>query len=258
MLKTLEKELNRLKRLEQEVEKTLKKAPEGRLRCASGRGYYQYYLETKYLNKKERELVRKLAQRDYCIALRKKLKKLIAGLEDILPFYRNEDLENVFRKTIPARQAVITPLVIPVEDIIREFESIQYEAKEFEKDDTTEFYTSKGERVRSKSEKIIADELYRYGIPYKYEMPIELNVWNKKVVFHPDFTVLNKRTGKKKILEHLGMMDKQGYYENAINKIDIYEKNGYILGDKLLIFHETATSPLNIKVMQNYIEHYLL
>lgn len=37
----------------------------------------------------------------------------------------------------------------------------------------------KGERGRSKSEKIIADELARCDIPYKYEYPLRIKDGNK-------------------------------------------------------------------------------
>ena len=53
-------------------------------------------------------------------------------------------------------------------------------------------------------------------------------------------------------------MDYPEYYDNAMLKLDTYERNGYLLGENLLIFHETDRIPLNIKVMQKYIEHYLL
>ena len=258
MLKKLQEELKHLEKIEYEIDKTIKEAPKGNLRCSTSRGCFQYYQGRKYLNKEKREFVKQLAQKEYCLSIKNDVLKLKKNMELLVKVYQEEAIERKYRDLVPARKAVIKPLFKPIEEIIKEFESIQYTGKEFAEDDTTEYYTSKGERVRSKSEKIIADELFRYGIPYKYEMPIELNAWNRKVIFYPDFTVLNKRTGKKKILEHLGMMDNEKYFENAINKIDIYEKNGYLLGDKLLIFHETAISPLNTKVMQNYIEHYLL
>ena len=124
-------------------------------------------------------------------------------LED---FIENERLQNIYRELHPARKVIVTPLFRPVEDIIKEFEQLSYEGKGFD------------ERVRSKSEKIIADELYRHGIPYKYEFPIELQGWNNKLTIYPDFTALNKRTGKKWIIEHLGMMDKNSYFESTIQK----------------------------------------
>lgn len=84
----------------------------------------------------------------------------------------------------------------------------------------------------------------------------ELQVWNKKVTIYPDFTVLNKRTGKKWFIEHLGMMDRPNYFETSMNKLDTYEKNDILLGRDLIILHETSKSPLNTKVLEKYINEY--
>lgn len=134
----------------------------------------------------------------------------------------------------------------------------EYEPGVFGEDDRTEFYTILGERVRSKSEKIIADELYRYNIPYRYEMPLELEDWGKTVIRRPDFTVISRSSGKKYIYEHFGMMDDPDYVERNMRKLDLYEKNGYILGKNLIVTHETSRSPLNVGVVDSYIEHFFV
>ena len=54
------------------------------------------------------------------------------------------------------------------------------------------------------------------------------------------------------------MLDNSSYYENAMFKLDTYEKNGILLGEGLIILHETSAVPLNTNVMKKYIEHYLL
>lgn len=41
-------------------------------------------------------------------------------------------------------------------------------------------------------------------------------------------------------------------------KLDTYEKNGILLGDSLILFHETSTSPLNVNAVRKYIELYLM
>ena len=86
---------------------------------------------------------------------------------------------------------------------------------------------------------------------------MELKYRNQTIVLYPDFTVLNIRTGKKYILEHLGMMDKISYCERAMQKIDMYEKNGILLGDGLIITHETSGNPLDINVLERYTERFL-
>lgn len=37
-----------------------------------------------------------------------------------------------------------------------------------------------------------------------------------------------------------------------------YEKNGYLLGDNLIVTHETSKAPLNIKVLDSYIKTYFI
>ena len=257
MLSILENELRRITQMEKEINKTIKEAPNGGFRCSANRGYYQYYQGEKYLSKKKIGYIKKLAQKDYCLKMREKIKELKQNISVLIGTY--EEMEEVYHKLTPGRKVLVTPLIKPIEEIIAEFEAIEYQGKEFNEEDIREYYTSKGERVRSKSEKIIADELYRNGIPYKYELPIEFIDSRGRIVrIYPDFTALNKRSGKKWILEHFGLMDYPEYYDNAMLKLDTYERNGYLLGENLLIFHETDRMPLNIKVMQKYIETYLV
>ena len=257
MIKELVYELKRLEKAKRESEKALRNVPDQRLRCARNKGVFQYYFGNEYQGKDKRELVCKVAQKDYSMKLSKKLDLYLDKLNELNKLYEKEELEEVYRKLHPARKVLVEPIVVPIEKITEEFNQREYKGKAFLEDDKTEFYTIKGERVRSKSEKIIADELYRNGIPYKYEMPMELEGWKKKVLIYPDFTVLNKRTGKKWIIEHLGMMDKPAYYENAMQKVSTYEKNGILLGDGLIVLHETSGTPLNTVVLKKYIEKYL-
>ena len=199
MLSILENELRRVSQMEKDVNNTIKESPRGSFRCSSNRGYYQYYQGDKYLSKKKIGYIKKLAQKDYCIKMREKIKVLKQNIKNLIISYH--EIEEVYHKLTPGRKVLVTPLIKPIEDIIKEFEAIEHQGKEFNEEDTREYYTSKGERVRSKSEKIIADELYRNEIPYKYELPIEfIDNRGRKVKVYPDFTVLNKRTGEKCLL----------------------------------------------------------
>lgn len=257
MLSKIKNELSYLRKVKTVIAKKINAAPEGKLRCAISKGYFQYYIGDRYLKSKEKKTVVKIAEKEYCLKMEKLIRKYEHALEVVCDFIENERLQNVYRELHPARKVIVNPLYRPIEEMIEEFEQVTYKGKGFEELDKTAYYTMKGERVRSKSEKIIADELCRQGIPYKYELLMELQTWNKKIMVYPDFTVLNKRTGKKWIIEHLGMMDKTSYFESTIQKLDIYEKNDILLGRDLIILHETATSPLDIKVLEKYINEYL-
>lgn len=257
MEKELRGALQELIELEEKAKRYVKGAPEGKLRCAINKGCFQYYIGKEYQGKRKRNLVEKIAQKEYNQQLLTCIKKQILALENLLATLEKYRLDEVYAKLHPARRQLVKPYIKPLEDLAEEFEKLEYKGKGFAEDDATAYFTEKGERVRSKSEKIIADTLYRRGILYHYELPLELKYSNRTIVVYPDFTVLNKRTGKKYILEHLGMMDKMSYCENAMQKIDLYEKNGILLGDGLIITHETSGNPLDINVLERYVERFL-
>lgn len=204
------------------------------------------------------DFVRQIAQREY-------YEKLISAIKEVLIYLRSVDkaydkcaLEKCFQDLCKGRKKLVNPVMEPLDAKIQKFMEEEYEPGVFGEDDRTEFYTILGERVRSKSEKIIADELYRYNIPYRYEMPLELEDWGKTVIRRPDFTVISRSSGKKYIYEHFGMMDDPDYVERNMRKLDLYEKNGYILGKNLIVTHETSRSPLNVGVVDSYIEHFFV
>ncbi|MBP3736941.1 MAG: hypothetical protein J6I56_07970 [Lachnospiraceae bacterium] len=62
----------------------------------------------------------------------------------------------VFEKEGTLRQTFLTPVILPDEQYRKEWLDTAYEKKPFQ-EDTPEHYTQIGERVRSKSEVLIAD-----------------------------------------------------------------------------------------------------
>ena len=145
----------------------------------------------------------------------------------------------------------------PVSEQVRDFEAETCDKSGMPYEIVTEIYTNKGEQVRSKSEKIIADEMYRRGIPYHYEKQLVLNDRGKKVVLFPDFTAMNKETGRIIYLEHLGLMDQPEYCQNAARKLSLYERNGLLLGRDLLLLHESSAEPLNNRTLNQYLDEFL-
>ena len=111
------------------------------------------------------------------------------------------------------------------------------------------------ERVRSKSEILIANALGRHNVPYKYECPIVLKGMGK---IHPDFTALNVKRRKIYYWEHLGKLDDPDYARKNVFRINTYEKNGIFHGENLITTWETSTLPLDVKLVDELINHYLL
>ena len=135
----------------------------------------------------------------------------------------------------------------------------KYEGKSFQPD-SPEYYTARGERVRSKSEVIIADTLTRLSIPYRYEYPLTLHRGGRKttsLTIYPDFLCLNLRTRQEFIWEHFGLMDNSAYSTSAVQKLQTYNQNDIHPGKSLIISTETADLPLNTKHIENIIQTYL-
>ncbi|MEI0595742.1 AAA family ATPase [Brachyspira pilosicoli] len=117
--------------------------------------------------------------------------------------------------------------------------------------------TSNGEFVRSKSEVIIADSLYKNGISYEYEKELKLG----DRIFIPDFTI--EKDDKVYIWEHLGMMDNKEYKAKWEDKKSVYYSNGIkdanTLEDApyyLITTEESSTSGINSKAINDMIKKY--
>ena len=232
--------------------------PHGKLRCTSSNGTDQFFIDGKYISKKNMDLIKKVAQREYYEELSPVLRNTISKLQKVETLYESHTLDNCYIKQCDARKKLVVSAIKTRDELIAQFNAEKYEHSVFDKNDKTEYYTARGERVRSKSEIIIANELYRYNVPYHYEMPIQLQYWEKIVTRRPDFTVINPRNGKIYIFEHFGMMDNIDYVEANMKKIELYEKNGYLIGKNLVFTHETSKQPLNIAVVDSYIENFFV
>ncbi len=115
--------------------------------------------------------------------------------------------------------------------------------------------TRRGEKVRSKSEAILADILYGLGIPYHYEKPLYLG---PEKIRYPDFTLLKINSRKEIFLEHFGMLDDEAYRNKSIFKLDEYRKHGIYLGKNLIFTYETENSPLDIKGIEKMLKDIIL
>ena len=260
----LNQEEERLKRIKQEVEESLKKAPPGKLRISSTGKQMQFFHCTeeneksrnqgRFIKKDSRTLIKELAQKDYDHKMQKLLNKRLKQVAKLNSEYSDSEFEEIYDKLHPIRKALSNPYEIPLQQRIEQWKAIPYKGKEFA-EGMAEIYTKKGERVRSKSEKILADTFYDMGIEYKYECPLKLKGYG---TVYPDFTILSKKTGKEIYWEHDGRMDDPQYSEQAVKKINSYISNGIFPGDRLILTYETSNVVLNDRIIKIMIDNYLM
>ena len=257
ILKTRE---NQLLQMKKDKEKALKNAPEGALRICSHGNRTQYYQRNDpkdfngaYIRENDIQIAQELAQKDYDKKVLCAIEKELSAIKKYLSNYPMVNAEQIYENLHRERRKLVSPILEPDEQYVKSWKSVKYQGKAFS-EDTPEFYTAKEERVRSKSELIIADLLNKEGIPYRYEYPIHLSGMGK---IYPDFTVLNVKKRKEMYWEHFGMMDDPSYVEKALQKIVLYEKNGIFHGENLILTYETRKNPMNQKEIMHLIQHYL-
>ena len=270
----IEKRLAELQNLLFTKKKTYEKAPQGRIRISQNGGHPEYYLVTergslrgKYLPHSQKTLARQLAQKDYDARLIKLLQKEISALQNYMKQTCNgRAIPELYDSLCPARRSLITPAILTNEQYAARWQDVSWTGRPFASD-APYICTARGGRVRSKSEVIIADTLFRYNIPYRYEFPITLKRSNsddirrdlgRSITLYPDFLCLNTRTRTEFYWEHFGLMDSTEYSNNAAGKLRLYTENGILAGRNLIITMETQTEPPSIKALEKLIEEFLL
>lgn len=270
LLHELIKESERLRDIIAYSEKVITKAPKGNVRVSICKNSKQFYYQEKssddasvksntskshngrYMKKEERELAVRVIEREYyekllliCIKRKKEIDKVIEMLKLTEPI-------KVYETMPKAKRECFTPMVLSDEMYREKWERVIYEGKEFP-EDYPEIYSDRGERVRSKTEKIIADKLYKEGIPYRYEEPYKLDKYG---IVYPDFKILDVNNRQEIILEHFGMMDDEDYTSKALKKIKMYERQGLVLGKNLMITYETSTEPFDSRLFERMLREY--
>ena len=234
-------------------------APKGTLRVSSSSHGIRYYHRLNkeknsgtYIRKSQMSIARELARKDYLRMILKAARSeqlLLKEMEGKMP---NPRMEDVY-KTLSKERRDLTESMFPDdEEYAAKWQQQEYERKPFA-DGAPEYYTDRGERVRSKSEILLANQMSRMEIPYHYERPLVLA---DGLVIHPDFTVLHKKRRKELYLEHFGMMDDPDYCERAVERIHLYEKNGFFPGRDLVLTFETQKRPPDVRILASYLRQY--
>lgn len=250
----------KLEKIIKNIQIRLSSAPEGTLRLSHSNSYLQYYHCTnenklgQYIGKGNDELIQRLAQKSYDEKVLSLAEKRLNQIKKLLKDYEDDEIEQIFQKEHKVRQKLIQPVEPTWEQRVNQWKSIEYQGKGFS-EDIPVILTERGERVRSKSEKIMADYFYRHGIEYKYECPIYLKGIG---IVYPDFTFLSKKIGKEVYWEHNGMVDEPLYARNMVRKIDAYESNGIFPGERLILTFETEQNILNSSKIEQMVRNYIM
>ena len=232
--------------------------PEGTIYITKSKGksyyYYRCGTESRYIKKSEKRLIRILIQKEYINRLRSAIVRELAAINAYLAAVPPVFAEDTYDSLEEAARRFAAPELESDRQLLLRWAESDAEAMKANASLSTDYETNKGEHVRSKSEYMIANMLFKNAIPYIYEKPLRLS--DGKTVY-PDFTILDVRNRRELILEHLGMMDDKEYLDKNLKKLKEYSFSGYHVGDRLLITMESRAQPLNIKAVEMMVLHAL-
>ena len=222
---------------------------------------YRYYARDnssdptgRYLKKDELDLARRLAQKEYSERVFKAAETEKVLIESFLK--KHDDLIlKAYTGMTAGKRILVEPYVLTDEEFARRWQEKKYTGGKFEEDDPA-YYTKRGDRVRSKSEQIIADRLFDAGVPYRYEYPFVYESFEGKKQVFTDFTALNKRTRTVYRWEHFGRMDDPKYRKTFFWKQFIYSQNNCIPGVGIIFTFEDNENPLDTRYVDRIIETY--
>ena len=236
------------------IESRLQDAPPGRLIFQRNGAAFKYYQRVpvlnqpgkttkKYLNKKNLDLIRRLAQK----ALDQKELQICQNELKAIHAYLKEYDENANQRYLKLLDSeAIRNLNIPASNSPF-VDCAKWEMEEYDKSiyhpENLIVPGVKGTMYRSKSEAFIAYTLFTHAIPFRYECGLPL----QHVKVYPDFTILHPITNEILIWEHFGMMDNADYIEIAGSKIKAYIENGYIPNHNLFMTFESSKEPFDFQ-----------
>lgn len=208
----------------------------------------------KHIPASERDYAKLLVQKAYHKKLQAKLLRQKRLISKFLSNYEQYPVVDLYENLCKGRRELIKPLVLSDEEFISKWME-QHEGEQNSFPSNVTVKTNRGELVRSKSEKILADLFYKYDIPYQYEPRLAINEGRK---IFPDFAVLNVHNRKTYYWEHFGMASDEEYSTKNLAKLMEYEKEGFEEGDNLIVSFETLESPIDISIIKRKIKRYLI
>ncbi len=263
---TTTKQLHLIQKNISRLEKELSLLPTGNLVCArngSDGQYVKWYRNNgqgfRYLPKKERTLAEMLARR-------KLLSLELAKLNEKYKHLTNPEFnssQDVYSKKINNLLSDSSPYAELLSGSSNGFQSnaLTPETWKNESFQTNPAYPEhllhkslSGEKLRSKSEVIIANALFMNHIPYRYECELILG----EISLYPDFTILHPITHELYYWEHFGLMHNPDYRNNTSQKLKLYIENRIYPSEHLITTFESDSLPLDSERIQSLIEQYFL
>ena len=173
--KSINEEITRLEQMIEEIDAFLENAPEGCLKWQNLKGktyYYQQYMEQtandsskkwvrKYIKKNNITIAKQLAQKHYYTVVKPIAERKLIELKNFMKKYQATKIQEIYDSLSAERRKLVLPLQMSVKEQVKRWLEDTYEQNAMYPENLR-YETEQGEKVRSKSEVIIANTLYQY------------------------------------------------------------------------------------------------
>lgn len=241
------------------VEDKLKQSPDGGFREEFHDGKY-YYVQDYYKKRKRyrhsltrdeetlKALIRKEINKKELAVLRANKEVMDYALPRLSEFSTDKAVAELMAKYPHLPEKTILDAITPEE--ADEWAAV-YERSTFKPEELKQI-TSRGLKVRSKSEVLIAEKLYQYNLPFRYEQVLHCN----GLTLVPDF-IIRRPDGKLFYWEHQGLTSDKTYIERQFKKAQLYASMNIVPWDNYIVTYD-STSGVDLRRVEFEIQNRLL
>lgn len=227
----------------------MQKLPEGRLSCVMREGKPTFFqvitVDGKRIRKsinRDKKRIQGLARKKYLEEEATMLKSNIRAARVFLDDYEDVSADNILGK-LP-KEIRSKCLAVNNEQTWANQPYTQSQYKPENKIHTT----TRGLKVRSKSELLIAEKLYEHDVQFRYEQLLHISGMD----FAPDFTIRTE-DGSLIYWEHCGLTNNKTYMEKHKWKLSVYEKAGIVPWENLIVTYDDKNGILNLSTVESEI-----
>lgn len=256
----LEVERLREKKLKALCEAFLATAPKGHLAVRRSRSttYYWAFEDDSNAVRREKqinitdnqELIQQLTEKMIKQHTLRQIENNLPQIEKLSRIYRPVSSDEIIKSCAPKYQDA---LLLRKKQLLEERLTTPYIKCPYDPN-VHVHETDYGEFVRSKSEQLLGNTLFAYGIPFHYE---EAFVSSSGVTLFPDFRILLPDDDWI-LWEHLGLLSKSKYCLNTARKLNAFQQSGLAIGNNLILTMDDSKGDFSSAIINHMITNQLL
>ena len=177
-------------------------------------------------------------------------KQIEACLKNIQNFQLYSEIEKLQKRCPSVTEEMVSEALKP--KTVSAWEQEEFEQSNYKVEERRQ-RTRRSLKVRSKSELLIAESLYEYSIPFRYEQILYI----QDKAFAPDFTIL-KADGTLVYWEHFGLTNTKEYLEHQMYKLRMYASKDIVPWKNLIITYDDPSGNVDLRIIRAEIENKLM